>query len=65
MKIDNKISSWSHQKGNKVYLECDNDANLFLDVLYHVYKYKKENINIVEINHFDISPIREYDIYQS
>jgi hypothetical protein len=55
--IADKITPYSYQKGNTVYLEEDCDAPLLIGEL------KKQNILYViqEITHKQMSPIRYYD----
>ena len=59
--IYKNITPYSYSKGDKVYLEEDCDASLFL-------KVKKERGENVEINHIHTdndSPIRGYNSYAS
>ena len=59
LEIENKISAWSYVKADKVYLEEDCDASLFLD-------FAKNNgwtINIQE-SYQENTPIRNYQRYE-
>jgi len=59
LNIQEKISRYSHIRGNKVYLEEDCDASLFLD-------FAKNNgwtINIQE-KYQENTPIRNYKNYE-
>jgi hypothetical protein len=57
--ILNKISSYSYQKGETVYLEEDCDASTF----YGAKKEKGEEINIRE-SYRGRSPIRNYESFR-
>ena len=59
--INDKITSYSYQKGNKVYLEEDMDMGTYLKAL-------KENLiqfNIVDLPQDRMSKIRNYKPYNS
>lgn len=53
-----KISSYSYEKGNTVYLEEDCDASLFIAAK----KAKGEEVAFVE-SHVSRSPIRSYNSF--
>jgi hypothetical protein len=56
--IADKISEYSFQKGDTVYLEEDGDASLFV-------KTKGlENIEFIERYHDGLSPITRYESYK-
>ena len=59
LKLSEKISRYSYAKGNKVYLEEDCDASLFLDSA----KAEGWTINIQE-KYQENTPIRNYQNYQ-
>lgn len=55
LKIENKISSCSYQRGNKVYLEEDVDAGLALRAM------KASGIEYeIHEEHLEVTPIRNY-----
>ena len=57
--IEDKISEFSYQKDNKVYLEEDCDASLFLSAI----KEKGQKYGWKEKFDGNTSPIRKYDRY--
>lgn len=59
--IADKISRFSYQNGNSVFLEEDSDASKFMNAYKE--KYGVE-IQYVE-KHKDVTPIRNYYNYQS
>ena len=58
LKIEDKISSYSYEKGNLAYLEEDCDASLLLDAMDN----NKIEYTIQRIYH-DHSPVRGYRNY--
>lgn len=59
--ILNKITGYSYQKGQTVYLEEDCDASTFIDAL----KEKGIEYDIIHPNNWpDRSPIRSYEYFQ-
>jgi hypothetical protein len=56
--ILNKISIYSYQRGNKVYLEEDCDATLFIEAK----KEHKEEFKFDEQN-VEVTPIRNYQSF--
>lgn len=59
--IINKITGYSYQRGKTVYLEEDQDADTFIDML----KQHGIDYEIVHPNNWpDRSPIRSYDFFQ-
>lgn len=67
--IDNKISSFSYKKGDKVYLEEDCDAPLFFESYFKDKEwYKKQSIisqfkSIPETVYKGDAPVRNYSRY--
>jgi hypothetical protein len=57
MGVLNKISGFSYQKGDSVYLEEDCDAGLFFNALS---EEEKQSIKVIN-SYKDRSPIRNYD----
>jgi hypothetical protein len=57
MGILSKVSSFSYQKGESVYLEEDCDASLFFQSLT---EEEKQSIKIID-SYRDRSPIRNYE----
>lgn len=57
MGVLNKISSFSYQKGDSVYLEEDYDAGFFFNNLS---SQKLDSIEVID-SYEDISPVRNYD----
>jgi len=57
--VAEKITSYSYQKGQTVYLEEDCDASTFLDA----YKKKYGTPTINHAKYRNTSPIRNYDCY--
>jgi len=59
LKIADKISGCSYRKGNKVFLEEDCDAGIFINAK----KERGEPFQFKEV-HKDDSPIRNYNFYK-
>jgi len=59
LEIENKISAWSYVKADKVYLEEDCDAYLFMETA----KGNGWTINIQE-KYQENTPIRNYQRYE-
>ena len=57
--IADKVTHYSYQKGNTVYLEHDCDAPLLIETM----KKKGQDFDLLSINHNGNSPIRSYDRY--
>jgi hypothetical protein len=57
MGVLNKISSFSYQKGDSVYLEEDYDAGFFFNKLT---EQERQSIKIID-SYKDRSPVRNYD----
>lgn len=58
--IAEKISAYSYQKGNTVYLEEDCDLSLFCDAV----KSRGQVVEFIEKNTNSRSPIRSYEAYR-
>lgn len=58
--ILNKISAYSYQRGQTVYLEEDCDASLFITTK----KARGEAVNIKDQHTNNNSPIRSYESFQ-
>jgi len=56
-----KITCFSYQRGETIYLEEDYDAGLFIESFSRVYGHKPK---IVEGSYSDNSPIRYYRSFQ-
>lgn len=56
MGILSKVSGFSYQKGDSVYLEEDCDASLFFDALS---EEEKQSIKVIN-SYSDRSPVRNY-----
>jgi hypothetical protein len=69
--IAHKISPYSYEKNDRVYLEEDCDASLFFELLfnhkewYKVESYKKLTNEIPEQVYKEQCKIREYNCYRS
>ena len=69
LNLMNKISSFSYQKGNTIYLEEDCDASIFIDaylsqkgiVTSENYRELFDKSFQIRTSYKDYSPIRRYD----
>jgi len=58
--IIKKITSYSYERGNTVYLEEDRDASLFINT----YKIRFGLLPEYKEKYIDISPIRSYNHFE-
>lgn len=61
--ILNKITSYSYQRGDSVYLEEDCDLTTYIQALKAAGRY--DQLLLEHTKHHDRSPIRSYDRFQA